>query len=158
MHCTSPSLSRQNRQCELSLLTSSATPRRVCETRLLAAIYCVRTTSEQFCGRHRFASCTKYKDSIIAGLRIRYSLSSGSLVALKNRIQVHQTSQYGFHVRLREQSSLSTTRSIFSWDMPLLKFTLSEEGVRTLRDALACLGKFSEEISLEATKDKVCTH
>ncbi|KAM0820212.1 putative Rad9-domain-containing protein [Seiridium cardinale] len=39
--------------------------------------------------------------------------------------------------------------------MPLLKFTLSEEGVGTLRDALACLNKFGEEVSLEATKDKL---
>ncbi|KAK6086526.1 hypothetical protein SCUP515_00092 [Seiridium cupressi] len=38
--------------------------------------------------------------------------------------------------------------------MPLLKFTLSEEGVGTLRDVLACLNKFGEEVSLEATKDK----
>lgn len=41
--------------------------------------------------------------------------------------------------------------------MPLLKFTLSEEAVAALRDALACLNKFSEEVSFEATKDKVCT-
>lgn len=40
--------------------------------------------------------------------------------------------------------------------MPLLRFTLSEDGVGALRDALACLSKFSEEVSLEATKDKVC--
>ncbi|KAI1878266.1 uncharacterized protein JN550_000448 [Neoarthrinium moseri] len=39
--------------------------------------------------------------------------------------------------------------------MPLLKFTLSEEGVSALREALACLNKFSEEVSLEATKDKL---
>lgn len=39
--------------------------------------------------------------------------------------------------------------------MPLLRFTLSEDGVGALRDALACLSKFSEEVSLEATKDKL---
>ncbi|KAH8673742.1 Rad9-domain-containing protein [Xylariales sp. PMI_506] len=39
--------------------------------------------------------------------------------------------------------------------MVLLRFTLSEEGVSALRDALACLNKFSEEVSLEATKDKL---
>lgn len=40
--------------------------------------------------------------------------------------------------------------------MPVLKFTLSEEGVSVLRDALSCLGKFSDEVSLEAKKDQVC--
>ncbi|KAI1326637.1 Rad9-domain-containing protein [Xylariaceae sp. FL0255] len=39
--------------------------------------------------------------------------------------------------------------------MPLLKFTLSEEGVGVLRDALACLNKFSDEVSLEAKKDQL---
>ncbi|KAI1143650.1 Rad9-domain-containing protein [Hypoxylon sp. FL0543] len=39
--------------------------------------------------------------------------------------------------------------------MAVLNFTLSEEGVNVLRDALACLGKFSDEVSLEATKDKL---
>ncbi|KAI0128721.1 Rad9-domain-containing protein [Xylariales sp. AK1849] len=39
--------------------------------------------------------------------------------------------------------------------MALVRFTLSEEGVSTLRDALACLNKFSEEVSLEAKKDKL---
>ncbi|KAI0887582.1 Rad9-domain-containing protein [Annulohypoxylon maeteangense] len=37
--------------------------------------------------------------------------------------------------------------------MAVLNFTLSEEGVNALRDALSCLGKFSEEVSLEAKKD-----
>lgn len=41
--------------------------------------------------------------------------------------------------------------------MPLLQFTLSEEGVHALRDALACLSKFNEEVSLEAKKDRVGT-
>lgn len=42
--------------------------------------------------------------------------------------------------------------------MAVLRFTLSEDGVGVLRDALACLGKFSEEVSLEAKKDRVrCT-
>ncbi|KAJ2980952.1 hypothetical protein NUW58_g6810 [Xylaria curta] len=39
--------------------------------------------------------------------------------------------------------------------MAVLKFTLSENGVSVLRDALACLGKFSEEVSLEAKKDRL---
>ncbi|KAI0015447.1 Rad9-domain-containing protein [Xylariomycetidae sp. FL0641] len=39
--------------------------------------------------------------------------------------------------------------------MTVLRFTLSEEGVSTLRDALACLGKFSEEVCLEAKKDRL---
>lgn len=40
--------------------------------------------------------------------------------------------------------------------MPPLRFTLSEDGVGALRDALACLNKFSDEVALEASKDKVC--
>ena len=39
--------------------------------------------------------------------------------------------------------------------MPLLQFTLSREGVNALREALACLSKFNEEVSLEAKKDRV---
>ncbi|KAF2963841.1 hypothetical protein GQX73_g9749 [Xylaria multiplex] len=39
--------------------------------------------------------------------------------------------------------------------MAVLKFTLSENGVNVLRDALMCLGKFSEEVSLEAERDKL---
>ncbi|KAI1170158.1 Rad9-domain-containing protein [Nemania sp. FL0916] len=39
--------------------------------------------------------------------------------------------------------------------MAVLQFTLSEDGVSVLRDALACLGKFSDEVSLEAKKDKL---
>ncbi|KAH8157722.1 hypothetical protein CIB48_g10527 [Xylaria polymorpha] len=39
--------------------------------------------------------------------------------------------------------------------MAVLRFTLSEDGVGVLRDALACLGKFSEEVSLEAKKDRL---
>ncbi|KAI1393343.1 Rad9-domain-containing protein [Hypoxylon trugodes] len=39
--------------------------------------------------------------------------------------------------------------------MAVLNFTLSEEGVSALRDALACLGKFSDEVSLEAKKDRL---
>ncbi|KAI1435137.1 Rad9-domain-containing protein [Xylaria sp. CBS 124048] len=39
--------------------------------------------------------------------------------------------------------------------MAVLKFTLSEDGVTILRDALTCLGKFSDEVSLEAKKDKL---
>ncbi|KAI1739928.1 Rad9-domain-containing protein [Xylaria scruposa] len=39
--------------------------------------------------------------------------------------------------------------------MAVLRFTLSEDGVGVLRDALACLGKFSDEVSLEAKKDRL---
>ncbi len=39
--------------------------------------------------------------------------------------------------------------------MAVLKFTLSEDGVSVLRDALTCLGKFSDEVSLEAKRDRV---
>ncbi|KAI1465238.1 Rad9-domain-containing protein [Daldinia caldariorum] len=39
--------------------------------------------------------------------------------------------------------------------MAVLNFTLSEEGVSRFRDALACLNKFSDEVSLEAKKDKL---
>ncbi|KAI1338243.1 Rad9-domain-containing protein [Xylariaceae sp. FL0016] len=39
--------------------------------------------------------------------------------------------------------------------MAILQFTLSEEGVGALREALHCLGKFSEEVSLEAKKDRL---
>ncbi|EFZ02920.2 DNA repair protein Rad9 [Metarhizium robertsii ARSEF 23] len=37
--------------------------------------------------------------------------------------------------------------------MAILSFTLSEEGVSAFRDALICLNKFSDDISLEARKD-----
>ncbi|KAF4982660.1 hypothetical protein FZEAL_1767 [Fusarium zealandicum] len=37
--------------------------------------------------------------------------------------------------------------------MSLLNFTLSEEGVAAFRDALICLNKFSDDVSLEARKD-----
>lgn len=39
--------------------------------------------------------------------------------------------------------------------MAILTFTLSEEGVSAFRDALICLNKFSEDVSLEARKDSV---
>ncbi|KAI1803108.1 Rad9-domain-containing protein [Daldinia bambusicola] len=39
--------------------------------------------------------------------------------------------------------------------MAVLNFTLSEEGVSRFRDALTCLSKFSDEVSLEAKKDKL---
>ena len=39
--------------------------------------------------------------------------------------------------------------------MVILNFTLSEEGVSVLHDALACLYKFSDDVCLEARKDKV---
>ncbi|KEY68998.1 hypothetical protein S7711_03305 [Stachybotrys chartarum IBT 7711] len=37
--------------------------------------------------------------------------------------------------------------------MAVLNFTLSEDGVGALRDALICLNKFSDDVSLEARKD-----
>uniref|UniRef100_A0A0D2Y5D9 Uncharacterized protein n=1 Tax=Fusarium oxysporum (strain Fo5176) TaxID=660025 RepID=A0A0D2Y5D9_FUSOF len=40
--------------------------------------------------------------------------------------------------------------------MALLNFTLSEEGVSAFRDALICLNKFSDDVSLEARKDSIC--
>ncbi|KAI1809140.1 Rad9-domain-containing protein [Poronia punctata] len=39
--------------------------------------------------------------------------------------------------------------------MAVLKFTLSENAVSILREALACLNKFSDEVSLEAKKDRL---
>ncbi len=39
--------------------------------------------------------------------------------------------------------------------MPVVSFTLSDEGVTALRDALTCLNKFSEDVSFEAKKDTV---
>jgi cell cycle checkpoint control protein RAD9A len=39
--------------------------------------------------------------------------------------------------------------------MVVLNFTLSEEGVVVLHDALACMFKFSDDVCLEARKDKV---
>lgn len=39
--------------------------------------------------------------------------------------------------------------------MAVLNFTLSEEGVAVFHDALACIVKFSEDVVLEARKDKV---
>ncbi|KAK7415709.1 hypothetical protein QQZ08_012266 [Neonectria magnoliae] len=39
--------------------------------------------------------------------------------------------------------------------MALLNFTLSEEGVSALRDALICLNKFSDDVSLEARRDSL---
>jgi cell cycle checkpoint control protein RAD9A len=39
--------------------------------------------------------------------------------------------------------------------MAILTFTLSEEGVTAFRDALNCLSKFSEDVSIEARKDSV---
>ncbi len=39
--------------------------------------------------------------------------------------------------------------------MAVLNFTLSEEGVNALRDGLACLGKFSDDVTLEAKQDRV---
>lgn len=41
--------------------------------------------------------------------------------------------------------------------MAVLNFTLSEDGVSAFRDALICLNKFSDDVSLEARKDSVST-
>jgi len=40
--------------------------------------------------------------------------------------------------------------------MAVLHMTLTEEGVTFLRDALLCLAKFSEEVTIEARRDQVC--
>jgi hypothetical protein len=39
--------------------------------------------------------------------------------------------------------------------MVILNFTLTEEGVAVLHDALACMFKFSDDVCLEAKKDIV---
>lgn len=39
--------------------------------------------------------------------------------------------------------------------MAVLNFTLSDEGVAAFRDALICLNKFSDDVSVEARKDSV---
>lgn len=39
--------------------------------------------------------------------------------------------------------------------MAILSLTLSEEGVAVLHDALACIVKFSDDVCLEARKDKL---
>lgn len=39
--------------------------------------------------------------------------------------------------------------------MALVSFTLSEEGVGAFNDALMCVNKFSDDVSLEVRKDKV---
>ena len=40
--------------------------------------------------------------------------------------------------------------------MALLSFNLSPEAVGRFYDSLVCLGKFSEAVTIEATKDRVC--
>lgn len=42
--------------------------------------------------------------------------------------------------------------------MHTLAFTLSPEGVVRVHDAVVCLSKFSESVSLEARHDKVTHH
>lgn len=42
--------------------------------------------------------------------------------------------------------------------MALVNFTLSEEGVGAFNDALICIQKFSDDVSLEVRKDKVCSY
>jgi hypothetical protein len=39
--------------------------------------------------------------------------------------------------------------------MVVLNFTLTEEGVAVLHDALACMFKFSDDVCMEARNDKV---
>lgn len=39
--------------------------------------------------------------------------------------------------------------------MVVLNFTLNEEGVAVLHDVLACILKFSDDVCLDAKKDKV---
>lgn len=41
--------------------------------------------------------------------------------------------------------------------MALVDFTLSEDGVSAFNDALVCIHKFSDDVSLEIKKDKVST-
>jgi cell cycle checkpoint control protein RAD9A len=41
--------------------------------------------------------------------------------------------------------------------MVVLSFTISDDGVGAFRDALICLSKFSDDVSLEARKDSVRT-
>jgi cell cycle checkpoint control protein RAD9A len=44
----------------------------------------------------------------------------------------------------------------YRWsNMAILNFTLSPEALSKLHDALVCLGKFSEAVSIEAVHDKV---
>lgn len=40
--------------------------------------------------------------------------------------------------------------------MAIVDFTLSESGVLAFQNALACVMKFSDDVSLEARRDKVC--
>ena len=40
--------------------------------------------------------------------------------------------------------------------MAILNFALSPEALSKFHDALVCLGKFSEAVSIEASHDKVC--
>jgi cell cycle checkpoint control protein RAD9A len=40
--------------------------------------------------------------------------------------------------------------------MAILSFTLNPDSISKLHDALVCLGKFSEAVSIEASNDKVC--
>lgn len=39
--------------------------------------------------------------------------------------------------------------------MAILSFTLSEEGVAAFHDAVQCLNRFSDDVSLDARRDKV---
>ena len=39
--------------------------------------------------------------------------------------------------------------------MAIVSFTLTDDGVTAFQNALACILKFSEDVSLDARKDKV---
>lgn len=39
--------------------------------------------------------------------------------------------------------------------MAILTFTLSEDGVAAIHEALLCLNRFSDDVSLDARRDKV---
>lgn len=47
------------------------------------------------------------------------------------------------------------TTQPFTAGMALVNFTLSEDGVGAFNDALVCIHKFSDDVSLEIKKDKV---
>lgn len=46
-------------------------------------------------------------------------------------------------------------RAATSAKMAIVSFTLSEEGVAMLQSVLTCINKFSDDVSLEARRDKV---
>lgn len=56
------------------------------------------------------------------------------------------------------QVSSKSSREFRSVIMHTVAFTLSPEGVVRVHDAVVCLSKFSESVSLEARHDKVTHH